>query len=79
MISEFSIFVNWKRHAKGQHYGGIHQLKMEGRQEQWSKQEVRTVIGFLNAKQVLGVEFYPQLVEVYRNGIVSRQRVENDV
>jgi hypothetical protein len=50
-----------------------YQLNMATRLEQWSKEEVRSVIRFLNARHVSAAEIHRQLVEVYGEEVMSRQ------
>jgi uncharacterized protein YktA (UPF0223 family) len=47
---------------------------MATRREQWSKDEVRAVIRFLNARHVSAAGIC-QLVEVYGEEVMSRQSV----
>jgi hypothetical protein len=51
------------------------QLKMATCWKQWSKEEVRAVIRFMNARHVSAAEIHRQLVEVYGEEVMSRQSV----
>ena len=42
---------------------------------EWSAEEARAVIRFLTAKKVSAAEVHRQLVEIYGEGVMSRQSV----